>query len=58
MTSKERKQRVAVLKQQLTLINLYPEDFIERLGKRGLEFFINEILDEILYHKEKLEKDE
>ncbi len=37
------------LKQQLTLIHLYTDDFLERLGKKGLEHYIDEILDEMNY---------
>lgn len=37
MTNKQRRQRIKLLKDQLTLINLYPEEFLERLGKKGLE---------------------
>jgi len=47
MTNRQRKQRIKVLKDQLALINLYTDDFLERLGKRGLEQYVNEILDEI-----------
>ncbi|MFK7983235.1 MAG: hypothetical protein AB8G86_24860 [Saprospiraceae bacterium] len=49
MTEKEIKQRQRNLEQQLTLINLYTEEFLERLGKKGLEHYVNEILDEINY---------
>ncbi len=52
MTSKEIKQRQKILEQQLTLINLYTEEFLERLGRKGLEHYINEILDEMNYLKE------
>ena len=52
MTSKEIKQRQKILEQQLTLINFYTEEFLERLGKKGLEHYINEILDEMNYLKE------
>ncbi len=41
MTSKEIKQRQKILEQQLTLINFYTEEFLERLGKKGLEHYIN-----------------
>lgn len=52
MTSKEIKQRQKILEQQLTLINLYTKEFLDRLGKKGLEHYINEILDEMNYLKE------
>ena len=51
MTNKQRLNRIKVLKDQLALINLYPDYFLERLGSRGLEHFINEILDEMNFHK-------
>ena len=54
MTNKQRLKRIKVLKDQLTLINLYPDYFLERLGRRGLEHFINEILDEMNFHKSQL----
>lgn len=56
MTDKERKQRIKLLKDQLTLINRYTEEFLQRLGKKGVEHFVNEILDEINFHKEHLNK--
>ena len=49
MTKKEIAQRQKLLKQQLKLINLYTDDFLERLGKKGLERYIDEILDEMNY---------
>jgi len=52
MTAKEIKQRQKILEQQLTIINLYTEEFLIRLGKKGLEHFINEILDEMNYLSE------
>jgi len=54
LTRREILQRRRLLEQQLTLINRYPEEFIERLGASGLEQFINEILDEMNYLKELL----
>jgi len=49
MTKKEIEQRQKILNQQLTLINLYTDEFLERLGKKGLEHYIDEILDEMNY---------
>ena len=49
MTKREIKQRQKILKQQLILINLYVDDFLERLGKKGLEHYIDEISDEMNY---------
>ncbi len=52
MTNKQIEKRLKILEQQLTLINLYTEDFLDRLGRKGLEHFINEILDEMNYLRE------
>ena len=52
MTQRDIELRRELLKKQLTLINRYPEEFIERLGVVGLERFVNEILDELNYLKE------
>jgi len=49
LTKKEILQRRKILEQQLTIINHYPEEFLERLGAKGLEHFINEIVDELNY---------
>lgn len=49
MTKREIELRQKLLRQQLTLINLYTREFLERLGKRGLEHYIDEILDEMNY---------
>lgn len=50
MTRKERLQRVNILKQQLTLIQLLADEFEEKLGKQGVKDRIDEILDELSYH--------
>ena len=50
MTRKERLQRVNILKQQLTLIQLLADEFEEKLGKQGVRERIDEILDELSYH--------
>ena len=50
MTRKERLQRVNILKQQLTLIQLLEDEFEEKLGKQGVRERIDEILDELSYH--------
>jgi hypothetical protein len=50
MTRKERLQRVNILKQQLTLIQLLAYEFEEKLGKQGVKDRIDEILDELSYH--------
>lgn len=50
MTRKERLQRISILKQQLTLIQLLADEFEEKLGKKGVQDRIDEILDELSYH--------
>ena len=52
MTQRDIELRRELLKKQLILIELYPEEFIERLGLSGLERLVNEILDEMNYLKE------
>lgn len=54
MTEKEIRQRLAILNQQLDIINLYPEDFIKREGEKGLQERINRILDEKIYLTKRL----
>ena len=49
MTLKERRQRVVILKQQLTLLQQYRNHFEDILGKNGVENTVDEILDEILF---------
>lgn len=50
MTRKERLQRVSILKQQITLIQLLADEFEEKLGKKGVRELIDEFLDELSYH--------
>ena len=50
MTRKERLQRISILKQQLTLIQLLADEFEEKLGKKGVQERIDEILDELSHH--------
>ena len=49
MTEKQIEQRKKVLQDQLTLGNLFEDDFRKRLGNKGYQMFIDQILDEILY---------
>jgi hypothetical protein len=56
MTEKEIRQRLAILNQQLDIINLYPEDFIKIEGVKGLEERINRILDEKNYLNKRLKE--
>ncbi len=46
--------RLKILHQRLTLINLYPEHFESILGRKGVEILIDETLDEINLINEKL----
>lgn len=48
--------RLRILYQRLDLINLYPDDFVEVLGEKGLEEYVNEALEEIKRHKSELQK--
>lgn len=50
MSDKEKLQRILVLKQQLTLINLYPKEFEKKLGAGGVDDMVDTILDEINRH--------
>ena len=56
MTAKEIRQRLAILNQQLDLINLYPEDFLQKEGHSGLEKRVNRILDEKIYLSKRLKE--
>ena len=40
-------QRINLLEQQLDIINLYNDSFIERLGKEGIIEYVDAILDEL-----------
>ncbi|MEZ4933496.1 MAG: hypothetical protein R2788_15420 [Saprospiraceae bacterium] len=51
---KQLKQRLSILFQQLELYRRYPEDFEKALGKRGIEEWLNEVLDEINETNQKL----
>ena len=56
MTRKERFQRVNLLKQQLTLIQLYYKNFEDVLGKKRVDEKVDNILDEINIHLKELAK--
>jgi len=47
MTEQDILKRISILFQQLELMNLYEEEFLGILGKRGYFNKINDILDEI-----------
>lgn len=51
LTLEEARLRFRLLNQQITLTVLYENDFIEKLGKTGLEELRNSILDEINWLK-------
>lgn len=48
MTIKEIYQRIDVIQKQLTLIHEYYEHFEERLGKKGVQEYIDKCLDELV----------
>ena len=56
MTKKQLKNRLKILFQQLELMNLYPDNFQDNLGKRGIQNYIDDILDEINEISDLLEK--
>lgn len=57
MTEKEYyRRRFVLLKQQLELIEQYPEWFDKTLGKKGTEDFINSVLDEMIIIIQKLKE--
>lgn len=56
MTEKEILQQIDLIRKQLTLLNLYPTEFENELGAKGVELFINERLDKLIYLQKKLEK--
>lgn len=47
MTKKQIEQRIKVIKDQLTLAQLYKKSFLKRLGQQGYENFIDECLEEL-----------
>lgn len=56
MNEKQIDQRLKVLFDQLTLINLLEEEFRTKLGTKGYYETIDEILDEIIYWR-KIKRD-
>lgn len=56
MTRTEIENRLKILKQQLTMINYYPESFEEKLGKEGIRELIDQILDEMISLKKTLDQ--
>ncbi len=51
LSLEEARLRFRLLNQQITLTVLYEKNFIEKLGKNGLEDLRNSILDEINWLK-------
>ena len=56
MLEKELLQQIDLIKKQLTLMNIYPEEFEKVLGAAGVEQFVNERLDRLIYLQNKLEE--
>ena len=56
MRERTLRNRLKILHQRLDLINLYPDDFIDALGDKGVEEYINETLDEIIEKNAELAK--
>jgi hypothetical protein len=45
---KEIEQEIDLIKKQLTLLNLYPDDFQKVLGNDGVKTFIDNRLDRLI----------
>ena len=56
MTEKEILQQIDLIKKQLTLLNLYPNEFEQKLGAAGVEGFVNQRLDRLLHLQKELKK--
>ncbi len=57
MTQKQEHQnRLLILFQQLKVIEVDPKSFHEKLGKKGTELLVDEILDEINCHRKQLKR--
>ena len=48
MTLKEIEQEIDLIKKQLTLLNLYPNDFQNVLGNDGVKAFVDNRLDRLI----------
>ena len=48
MSEKNLRNRLNILFQQLDLINLYPDEYLEKYGVKGGEENLNNILDEMI----------
>lgn len=47
MTDKQREQRKKLLKDQLAIAVLFEKEFMEKLGEKGYQTFIDSRLDEL-----------
>lgn len=56
MTKREIKNLIANRYQQLHLMTLYKEQFVEKLGVRGYNDRIDHVLDEINHYTRELKK--
>jgi len=57
MTAKEIDLRYKLLKDQLTVVTRFDDDFKKRLGKRGYQIYIDKILDDTPLYLRKLKKE-
>lgn len=56
LTKRDIKNRIKILKQQLSIITSYKTHFIELLGRSGTESLTDEILDELIFLEKELKK--
>ena len=47
MSKKQILQRIDLIEKQLTILTLYKKEFLEHLGRQGVENFVNNRLDEL-----------
>ena len=47
MSKKQILQRIDLIEKQLTILTLYKKEFLERLGRQGVENSVNNRLDEL-----------
>lgn len=52
MTKREIANRKKAAKDRLRLIQLYKQEFYDKIGKKGVEELVNQNLEEILYLNE------
>ena len=56
MTKRELQNQLKLLEQQLTLAIKYTEHFEKVLGKKGVQSFIDKVLDKIIINKRLLKE--